>query len=204
MRMTEETVPEALDADAQLMLRFKAGDTEAFDQLFSKHTRAMINFAYRFVRDRQVAEELAQEIFLRVYEAASGYRVQSRFTTWLYRIATNVCLNEVRKPRFRAAHQPLSGQQAQDPGPVSGRSQNGGPQRLLERQAISRALKEALDRIPEKQRVAFILNKYEELSYAEVAGIMKISEKAVKSLIHRAKETLAQRLRPLMPELLDQ
>ncbi len=157
MRMAEETAPEPFDADAQLMLRFQSGDAEAFDQLFSRHTRAMINFAYRFVRDRRVAEELAQEIFLRVYEAASGYRVQSKFTTWLYRIATNVCLNEVRKPRFRAVHQPLPAQRGQSGLFLS----DGGPQECLERQAIACALKDALENVPEKQRVAFILNKYE-------------------------------------------
>ena len=204
MHMVQENAPDVFDADAQLMLRFKRGDAEAFDQLFARHTHAMVNFAFRFVRDRRVAEELAQEIFLRVYEGAAHYTVQSRFTTWLYRIATNVCLNEVRKPQFKAVHQPLSIEREPDPGLPSGDGISGGPQKLLERQALARALREALERIPEKQRTAFMLNKYQELSYAEVAGIMKTSEKAVKSLIHRAKETLAERLKPLMPELLSQ
>jgi RNA polymerase sigma-70 factor (ECF subfamily) len=201
MRMTEETAPEVLDADARLMLRFKDGDAGAFDQLFARHTHAMVNFAYRFVRNRQVAEELAQDVFLRVYEGAASYRVQSRFSTWLYRIATNVCLNEVRKPRFRTVHQPLSiGDEPETglPACETGR----GPDKFLERQAIVRVIREALDEIPEKQRTAFILNKYQEFSYAEVAEIMKISEKAVKSLIYRAREALAARLKPLMPELL--
>jgi RNA polymerase sigma-70 factor (ECF subfamily) len=204
MHMVQENAPDIFDADAQLMLRFKRGDAEAFDQLFARHTHAMVNFAFRFVRDRRVAEELAQEIFLRVYEGAAHYTVQSRFTTWLYRIATNVCLNEVRKPQFKAVHQPLSIEQEPDPGLPSGGGISGGPQKLLERQALAHALREALERIPEKQRTAFMLNKYQELSYTEVAGIMKTSEKAVKSLIHRAKETLAERLKPLMPELLSQ
>ena len=202
MRMMEEAAPEIADEDARLMIRFKGGDAGAFDALFSRHTRAMINFAYRFVRDRQLAEELAQETFLRVYEAAGSYQAQAKFTTWLYRIATNVCLNEIRKPRFRAAHQPLAiehPENADIPSPVKTQD---GPDEILQRQAISHALKEALDRIPEKQRTAFILNKYEEFSYAEVAGIMKTSEKAVKSLIHRAREALAERLKPLLSELI--
>ena len=204
MRMIEENAPEVFDEDVRLMLRFKEGDAEAFSALLSRHTRAMVNFAYRFVRDRQVAEELAQEIFLRVYEAAGSYRPQAKFTTWLYRIATNVCLNELRKPRFRAAHQPLSTESPEE-GEVAFRAgSNDGPDKTLLRQAISRALKEALGGIPEKQRTAFILNKYQEFSYADVAGIMKISEKAVKSLIHRARETLAERLKPLLPELMDE
>ena len=202
MPMIDEDNPEVCDADAQLMLRFKRGDSAAFDQLFARHTRAMINFAYRFVRDRRVAEELAQEIFIRVYEGVSGYTVQSKFTTWLYRIATNVCLNEVRKPQFRAEHQPLSTEKEPEAGMLPGVFAVSGPEGLLERKAIADALRGALDQIPEKQRTAFLLNKYQELSYLEIAEIMKTSEKAVKSLIHRAKETLAERLKPLLPELL--
>jgi RNA polymerase sigma-70 factor, ECF subfamily len=202
MSVAKETVPDILDSDARLMLRFKDGDEEAFNLLFARHTRAMINFAYRFVRDRQVAEELAQEIFLKVYAGAARYWVQSRFSTWLYRIATNVCLNEVRKPRFRTEHQPLSNGVDSDPVSPAIETANSADRRL-ERQAMARVLREALNGIPEKQRTAFILNKYQELSYAEVAEIMKTSEKAVKSLIHRARETLAERLKPLMPELLN-
>jgi RNA polymerase sigma-70 factor (ECF subfamily) len=203
IRMNEEKIPEVADADAQLMLRFKDGDTVAFDRLFARYTPVIINFAYRFVRDRQVAEELAQEVFLRVYEGAAKYRVQSRFSTWLYRIATNVCLNEIRKPRFRVVHEPLSGGFEPDPGIPSSAARDG-QDKILERQAIVRVIKEVLDRMPEKQRAAFVLNKYQELSYSEVAEVMKTSEKAVKSLIHRARETLAERLKLLMPELLRQ
>jgi len=200
--MTEEMATEIGDPDVQLMLRFKDGDAQAFEQLFVRHTRAMINFAYRFVRNREAAEELAQEVFLRVYEAAAGYQAQARFTTWLYRIATNVCLNEVRKPCYREGHFPAKSDPPRDSDArLSDRSVPMEPDRNLERQAIARALRQALDQIPEKQRVAFFLNKYQELSYAEVAEVMKLSEKAVKSLIHRAKETLAERLKPLLPEL---
>ena len=198
--MTNRTAIE--NSDAQLMLRFKQGDREAFELLFSRYARAMINFAYRFVRNREMAEELAQEVFLRVYEGASGYEVQARFTAWLYRIATNICLNEIRKPRFRATHEPLENSRLHDYGSGAAASQEkNGPAILLEQQAVSRAIRQAMEQLPDKQRAAFVLNKYEELSYAEVADIMRISEKAVKSLIHRAKETLAERLKPLLPEL---
>jgi RNA polymerase sigma-70 factor (ECF subfamily) len=199
--------PAAEDSNAGLMLRFKDGDTEAFEQLFARHTRAVVNFAYRFVRNRGMAEELAQEIFLKVYEAAAGYQVQAKFTTWLYRIATNVCLNEIRKPHVRAA---LKNEENNGDAPLCVNSQTGNvpdssafPDLLLERQAISNALRHSLGQLPEKQRAAFILNKYQELSYGEVAEIMKISEKAVKSLIHRAKETLAEKLKPLLSELIN-
>ncbi len=203
MQMAEETVGEAVDTDARLMLQFKNGDPAAFDLLFARHTPAIISFAYRFVRDRQAAEELAQEVFLRVYEGAARYQVRSRFSTWLYRIATNVCLNEIRKPRFRAKHEPLCAGIELNCGSPAPAAING-PDKLLERRAIVRVIKDVLDDVPLKQRTAFILNKYQEFSYAEVAEIMKTSEKAVKSLIHRARETLAERLKPLMPELLKQ
>ena len=191
--MTDGTPIE--DPDARLMLRFKDGDREAFETLFSRHTHAIINFAYRFVRNREIAEELAQEIFLKIYEGAAGYEAQARFTTWLYRIATNVCLNEMRKPRFRAMHEPLVEALSVDSGIVAGER--------LDRQAVSRAIHAALNRLPNNQRIAFLLNKYQELSYSEVSEVMKISEQAVKSLIHRAKETLAEKLKPSLPELWD-
>jgi RNA polymerase sigma-70 factor (ECF subfamily) len=202
MQPLEENAPGVLDSDAQLMLRFRNGETGAFDQLFSRHTRAIINFAYRFVRERQTAEELAQDIFLRVYESASRYRVEAKFTTWLYRIATNVCLNEIRKSHLRAGRLPLEAI-ARGPLPACALGCGSSPEKLLEREAISRAIREALNRIPEKQRIAFVLNKYQEFSYAEVAEIMGISEKAVKSLIHRAREALTERLKPILPDLLN-
>jgi RNA polymerase sigma-70 factor, ECF subfamily len=193
--MFDKTGMEPQDPDVKLMLRFKAGDVEAFNRLFSRYMRAMVNFACRFVHNREQAEELAQDIFLKMYEGAKGYTAQAKFTTWLYRIAANVCLNEVRKPHFRAVHQPLPEEHSDDPLHSSGELQvNPEPEKLLERQALAKALREALILIPENQRIAFILNKYQELSYSEVSDIMKISEKAVKSLIHRAKETLAERL----------
>jgi RNA polymerase sigma-70 factor (ECF subfamily) len=203
--MNEETRDGSLDTDAQLMLRFQAGDLRAFERLFWRHSRPLVNFAYRFVRSRETAEELAQEVFLRVHDAAPLYRAQAKFTTWLYRIATNVCLNELRRPRFRAVHQSLDASSTDDPDDKPLEIQDdrhAGPDRLMERRAIARALIQALEQLPEKQRLAFILNKYQELSYSEVAEVMKTSEKAVKSLIHRAKETLAARLKPVLPELI--
>jgi RNA polymerase sigma-70 factor (ECF subfamily) len=166
---------------------------------------AIINFAYRFVRNREVAEELAQEIFLKVHEAADSYKAQARFSSWLYRIATNMCLNEVRKPQYRMTVQWPDADRCQnsDEAPADFKAPSDTePDKLLEHKAVANVLKQALKDIPEKQRVAFILNKYQELSYAEVAESMRISEKAVKSLIHRAKETMAERLRPLLPELI--
>jgi RNA polymerase sigma-70 factor (ECF subfamily) len=202
--MTDESQESGVDADAQLMLRFKEGDLQAFEALFSRHVRPVMNFAYRFVRNREVAEELAQEIFLRVHDAARTYEPHAKFTTWLYRIATNVCLNEIRRPQFRAHHESLN-PRADDEERTRGLpdSREPAPDALMERRAIAAALRRSLAQLPDKQRAAFILNKYQELSYAEVAEVMGTSEKAVKSLIHRAKESLAEILEPLLPELLN-
>ena len=195
----------AIDADARLMLRFKAGDLSAFEELFARHARSLVNFAYRFVRNRDIAEELAQEVFLKLHDAAPTYRPEARFTTWLYRIATNVCLNETRRPHYRVRHQSLDGAAGEDHGAapleIEDRVREGA-ETLIRRQEISGSIRQALEQLSEKQRVAFVLNKYQELSYAEVAEIMKISEKAVKSLIHRAKEAMAERLRPLLDGLI--
>ena len=198
--MAEETGALVQDLDAQLMLRFKDGDTEAFDRLFVKHTRGIVNFAYRFVRNREIAEELA--VFLRVYENAAGYRIQARFTSWLYKIATNVCLNEIRKPQFRVPHQSMHASLSDDGNDEDRKLEFGtaaAPDKIFEQKDLSRIIGQALSQI---QRIAFILNKYQELSYSEVADVMDSSEKAVKSLIHRAKEALAERLRPFTKELL--
>jgi len=203
--MREDSQPAALDIDVKLMLGFQAGDLQAFEVLFSRHARSVVNFAYRFVRNRELAEELAQEIFLKVHDAAPAYRAEAKFTTWLFRIATNVCLNEIRRPYFRASHRSLDALLTDncEERPVELEdTERPGPHAVMERRAIAAALKQALDRLPEKQRLAFILNKYQDFSYAEVAEIMKVSEKAVKSLIHRAKEALAERLKPLSAELL--
>ena len=196
---------EACDADAQLMMRFKAGDLAAFEVLFARHARSLVNFAFRFVRNREVAEELAQEVFIKVHDAAPGYRPEARFTTWLFRIATNVCLNEIRRAQYKARHESLDAPPGDDadaqPLELADTSRLGADV-LLERRAVSESIKGALATLPEKQRIAFILNKYQELSYAEVAEVMDVSEKAVKSLIHRAKEAMAQRLRPLLHGLI--
>ena len=203
--MAEESGAAVHDPDAQLMLRFRDGDTAAFVRLFVKHMPGIINFAYRFVRNREIAEEMAQEVFLKVYENAAGYRIKARFTSWLYRIATNVCLNEIRKPQFRVRHQslhvsPFDGENDEDKKLEYGTAE--GPDRIFERRDLARIIQQALEQLPEKQRIAFILNKYQELSYSEAAGVLNISEKAVKSLIHRAKEALAERLKPFTAELL--
>ena len=202
--MIEEGRATMPDADAELMLRFQAGEVDAFETLFVRHSPSVVRFAFRFVHDREVAEELAQETFLRVHDAGPAYRPEAKFTTWLYRIATNVCLNEIRRPRYKLAHQSLDSTPAGNPDAFPLEIEDphtAGADVRLERDALGRVIRKALSRLPEKQRLAFILTKYQDLSYAEAASVMHTSEKAVKSLMHRAKQALAACLKDLLPDI---
>jgi len=177
------------DPDVQLMLRFRAGDDGAFRELFEKHGRAIVNFAYNFVGNRSRAEELAQDVFLQVYRAGARYEPQAKFTTWLYRIATNACLNEVRKPERRYHVRPLENESEDD----RERAEIGfadpdalqGDVALAGRQLEAR-IREVLGTLPENQRAALVLSRIDGLSYREVAETLECSESAVKSLVFRA------------------
>ncbi len=185
------------DPDVQLMLRFRAGDEEAFRELFEKHSRAIVNFAYHFVGSRQRAEELAQDVFLQIYKAGSRYEPQAKFTTWLYRIATNACLNEVRRPEHRYRTRPLEYQQEDsrerseiafpDPTAVPGESALAGRQ-------LADRIEEVMATLPENQRAALVLSRVDGLSYQEVADALEVSVSAVKSLVFRATATMRKEL----------
>ncbi|HEY2385697.1 MAG TPA: RNA polymerase sigma factor [Candidatus Binatia bacterium] len=177
------------DPDVQLMLRFRAGDEGAFRELFEKHGRAIVNFAYNFVGNRARAEELAQDVFLQVHRAGARYEPQAKFTTWLYRIATNACLNEVRRPERRFQTRPLEHESEDereraeiaiaDPDAVPGDVALAGRQ-------LEARIREVLATLPENQRAALVLSRIDGLSYREVAETLDCSESAVKSLVFRA------------------
>ncbi len=195
-------VPEpASDPDVQLMLRFRAGDAGAFRELFEKHSRAIVNFAYNFVGNRPRAEELAQDVFLQVFRAAARYEPNARFTTWLYRIATNACLNEVRRPERRYRTRPLErepderGERGEiylpDPTALPGES-------ALAGRELEARIREVLGALPENQRAAVILSRVDGLSYRQVADTLECSESAVKSLVFRATATLRRELQEFL------
>ena len=171
------------------MLSFRAGDVSAFEALFERWARPLLRYLERMVRDRGAAEELVQEAFLRVYRARERYEPDARFSTWLYRIATNLALNELRRPRRRDPHESLDRPDAR-----ALRAESPASDDLAHARQRAQRLEAALAELPERQRAALWLSAVEGLSYAEVADSLEVSESAVKALVHRARSRLADRL----------
>jgi RNA polymerase sigma-70 factor (ECF subfamily) len=183
----------ALDYDAELMLRVREGDGVSFGLLLEKHRSAVIHFLYRMVQNHAVAEELAQEVFLRVYRSRGTYEPTAKFTTWLFRIATHLALNWLRDGKNERGHEHLD--DTTDDLPVRQVSDRGPSveQRMVYRVKIEE-IRRAIATLPEKQRAAVLMHKYEEMEYSQIAKVLSCSESAVKSLLFRAYETLRARL----------
>jgi len=188
--------------DVQLMLEVKAGDEQSFALLLHRYRSPVINFLYRMVRNRAQAEDLAQEVFLRVYRARGGYEPSAKFSTWLFRIATNLALNSVRDTRQQkkeiSIEQPAGETEEGEERPLDVEERSANIEEHLVEEVRSRMIREAVERLPEKQRAAVLLHKYEELSYGEIAKSLRCSESALKSLLFRAYETLRVELAPLV------
>jgi RNA polymerase sigma-70 factor (ECF subfamily) len=187
--------------DVQLMLDVKAGDEASFELLLRKYRTPLVNFLYRMVRDTAVAEDLAQEVFLRVYRAREEYAPSAKFTTWMFRIATNLALNSVRDNRHRRME--ISMDQSVDSGEEDARPLEVADRApTVEQELVARSRAEmimrAIHSLPEKQRAAVLLHKYQELDYDEIARVLECSESALKSLLFRAYETLRVELAPLV------
>jgi RNA polymerase sigma-70 factor, ECF subfamily len=192
----------AIDSDLELMLRVSRGDADSFGVLLDRHRGPLLSYFVRMVRDRALAEDLAQEVFLRVYQARERYQPDARFTTWLYRIATNLALNAIRDrqsdpvlPETLLA--PPGGSESPSPLERAADGRPGVEERLAESDR-QRLIREAIESLPEKQRAAVILHKYQDVDYRQIANILKVSESAVKSLLFRAYENLRVRLEPLL------
>ncbi|MGB8522100.1 MAG: sigma-70 family RNA polymerase sigma factor [Candidatus Acidiferrales bacterium] len=186
-------------SDVQLMLDVKAGDDESFNLLLQKYRTPLVNFLYRMVRDTATAEDLAQEVFLRVYRARKQYSPSAKFTTWLFRIATNLALNSVRDNRHRQMEVSLDAAPAdEDVAPLQLPTREMRiDEHMVERDRAD-FIRGVISTLPEKQRVAVLLHKYEEMDYGEIARILDCSESALKSLLFRAYETLRVQLAPLV------
>ncbi len=181
----------ALERDAQLMLRVKEGDESSFAELLERYRNPVIHFIYRMVQNQATAEELAQDVFLRVYRARKGYEPSARFTTWLFRIATHIALNAIRDTRNERGVDSLDDEHGSHPELPDRQSTI--EQSLVE-DARLMEIRRAVQALPGKQRAAVLMHKYNEMDYTQIAQVLECSESAVKSLLFRAYETLRTRL----------
>jgi RNA polymerase sigma-70 factor (ECF subfamily) len=179
------------DSDVKLMLALRDGDESAFDGLFARWARPLLHYLERIVRDRGSAEELVQETFVRVYRARERYVAESKFSTWLYRIATNLALNELRRPSRRSPHASAE-QQDESSKPLVAALPP--PDEVAHARRLGERVELELEKLPERQRMALWLSSVEGLSYAEVAEALETTEKSVKALVHRARAALIERL----------
>jgi len=180
------------DPNVQLMLRFQGGEEGAFRKLFEEYRGPLLNFIYRYCQDRRIAEELTQEVFLRVYKSSGSYRPEAMFSTWIYRIATNICLNELRTGRYKYEIEfkgPDEHADSMQYDPVDERTKVKTDEQLAAAEQ-QRQVQGALEKLPKKQRLALILSIYDQLSYREIGQRLGCSEAAVKSIIHRSKLAL--------------
>jgi len=182
-----------LERDAELMLRLREGDESSFVVLLEQHRGSVIHFLYRMVQNQAVAEELAQEVFMRVYRFRGSYEPTAKFTTWLFRIATHLGLNWIRDGRHEKLQDSLDQEMAEGATrQVADRTRT--VEQELVYQAKLREVRQAIEGLPAKQRAAVMMHKYEELEYSQIANVLCCSESAVKSLLFRAYESLRMRL----------
>jgi RNA polymerase sigma-70 factor (ECF subfamily) len=189
-----------VDPDAQMMLRVKRGDREAFKFLVEKYKQPVMNLVYRSLPDVIEAEDLAQNVFLQVYKSAHRYEVSAKFSTWLFTIARNLCLNEIRRRSRHPAESLDITQQENDDQPARqfpDPKVESAPDAVLQSE-LEQKIADALAELPENQRTAILLFREDEMSYQEIAAILDCSLSATKSLIHRAREALKARLRPYL------
>ena len=188
------------DPDAALMLRVKQGDRDAFEELVEKYKQPVMNMVFRTLRDATEAEDLAQHVFLQVYKSAHRYEISAKFSTWLFTIARNLCLNEIRRRSRHPADsldQHLAGEEDQPAREIGDRKATAAHDELLQRELVEK-IDEALADLPENQRTAIQLCRQEELSYEDIAEVLGCSLSATKSIIHRAREALKERLKPYL------
>jgi RNA polymerase sigma-70 factor (ECF subfamily) len=182
------------------MLRVKAGDDSAFEYLVQKYRRPMISFMYRMAHNSAAAEDLAQEVFLRVYRSRANYEASAKFSTWLYRIATNLAVNHARDTRHQRPETTVSldvpdaetGQTMDVPDTKSTVEQN-----IVRRERLA-AIRQKVQALPERQKLAVMMHKYEQMDYKQIGEVLKLSESATKSLLFRAYETLRTELKEFL------
>lgn len=181
------------DPDIRVMLQVRDDQPGAFEELVGRFQHRLVAVMNHLVGNPEEAEDLAQEVFLRVYRARKSYRPRSKFSTWLFTIANNLALNSIRS-RQRKPAVPLS---ARESGPLGLRPEEQlvpdpgtGPMQRVQKDELAERIRAALDTLNERQRVAVVLNKFEDMNYAEIAEVMGLTTKAVKSLLSRARMNL--------------
>ena len=196
---SEVAMNAALDpnSDAAIMLRVAAGDEAGFNYLAQKYHRAIIHFLFRMVRNEAVAEELAQEVFLRVYRSRESYRAEAKFTTWLYRIATNLAVNHARDTKHERSAQTIyldAPDEESGTTPDVADDEPSVEQRLMRDERMA-AIRTHVMALPERQRMAVLMHKYQGMDYRQIGDVLKLSESATKSLLFRAYQTLRDKLK---------
>jgi RNA polymerase sigma-70 factor (ECF subfamily) len=183
-------------SDAEIMLRVAAGDEAGFGLLVEKYRRQMVHYMFRMVHNQAIAEELAQEVFLRVYRARASYRAEAKFSTWLYRIATNLGVNHARDTRYERSAQTVYLDQPDPETGISPDVADSTPsvEQDMVREARLAAIRKHVMALPERQRTAVLMHKYQDLDYKQIGAVLKLSESATKSLLFRAYQTLRERL----------
>ena len=184
-------------SDAEVMLRVKAGDEPAFDYLVQKYRRPMVSFMYRMAHNAAAAEDLAQEVFLRVYRSRGSYEASAKFTTWLYRIATNLAVNHARDTRHERPENMAS---LDEPDEETGTTMDVADtspnvEEKLVKQERLKAIRQKVENLPERQRQAVLMHKYQQMDYKQIGEVLNLSESATKSLLFRAYETLREQLK---------
>ena len=196
--MDNVTSVASLERDAELMLRVRDGDETSFALLLEKHRNSVIHFLYRMVQNQAIAEELAQEVFLRVYRSRETYEPTAKFTTWLFRITTHLALNHVRDRRNDKLNDSID-EKIEDGAPRQLPAREANVEEQLLRDARLGEVRKAIEELPDKQRGAVLMHKYQEMEYSQIAAVLGCSESAVKSLLFRAYESLRTSLRQFSP-----
>ena len=193
-------MPDQADPDAVLMLRVKRGDRAAFAELVEKYRQPLFNFVFRTLRDETETEDVAQNTFLQVWKSRARYERTAKFSTWLFSIARNLCLNEIRR-RSRHPAESLEETHAEHDDQPSRQYEDKKvflPTENVLHGELAKKIEEALDELPENQRTAILLCRQDEVSYEEIAEILGCSLSATKSVIHRGRETLKEKLKPYL------
>lgn len=184
------------EPEAKIMVEVAGGNLSAFRTLVELHHKPLISFIARFTGDRDSAEDIAQEVFLRVFKAAKDYKPQAKFKTWLFTIATNLCLNEIRGNKNSPKFVDLSDLREQEYPSIVPEAFS--PQKAAENAELSAAVRKAIRNLPENQRIAILLRQYNDFSYSEISTIMGLSVSAIESLIQRARQSLKKSLSPYL------